>query len=208
MYTYDAVSDELRCVSCMPDGTPPTSNVEASQNGLFMADDGRTAFSTADPLVPQDTNEKYDVYEFVENKAQLITSGTAANDRAGAVRTGLTGLSADGTDLYFITMETFVGQDLNGPFFKFYDARTGGGFPFSPPPAPCNAADECHGLGSTAPDAITPGTGTSLGVGGNAANVKQKRHRRKKTKRGRGHNSVRGGRNSNQKDHGRKVAGK
>ena len=41
----------LVCVSCMPDGAPPTVDVEGSQNGLFMTDDGRAFFSTRDALV-------------------------------------------------------------------------------------------------------------------------------------------------------------
>ena len=45
-----------------------------------MSDDGRTFFSTTDALVAQDTNGIVDSYEFVRNRPQLLTSGTA--DRA------------------------------------------------------------------------------------------------------------------------------
>ena len=62
-----------------------------------------------------------------------------------STHTGLEGISADGTDIYFSTFDTLVPQDGNGSFVKFYDARTGGGFPFTPPALPCSAADECHG---------------------------------------------------------------
>ena len=58
---------------------------------------------------------------------------------------------ANGLDAYFSTYETLVGQDQNGEYLKFYDARTGGGFPYVPPAAPCEAADECHGEGSSPP---------------------------------------------------------
>ena len=75
MYTYDRQRDEIFCVSCVPDGSIPTSHVEGSQNGLFMSDDGRVYFATRDALVPQDANGIRDVYEFVDNNAQLITSG-------------------------------------------------------------------------------------------------------------------------------------
>ena len=61
---------------------------------------------------------------------------------------GFEGVSANGLDAYFSTYETLVGQDQNGEYLKFYDARTGGGFPYVPPAAPCEAADECHGEGS------------------------------------------------------------
>ncbi len=76
MYTYDPATGRIHCVSCIPGGAPPTSNVEASVNGLFMTDDGRVFFSTADPLVPQDTDGIRDVYEYVEGRPQLISSGT------------------------------------------------------------------------------------------------------------------------------------
>ena len=44
-----------------------------------------------------------------------------------------------------------VPQDRNGNLVKLYDARARGGFPFSPPPPPCKASDECHGAGSAGP---------------------------------------------------------
>ena len=51
-----------------------------------MADDGRVAFSTADPLVEADTNQKIDVYEFVDSHAQLITGGTGRARHPGRRR--------------------------------------------------------------------------------------------------------------------------
>ena len=59
------------------------------------------------------------------------------------------GVSPNGVDVYFSTYDTLVPQDENGAFLKFYDARTGGGFDFTPESPPCEAADECHGAGST-----------------------------------------------------------
>ena len=60
---------------------------------------------------------------------------------------------ADGFNVYFATYDTLVTQDHNGPFLKFYDARTAGGFPPESVTQPCVAADECHGAGSNAPPA-------------------------------------------------------
>src|SRR5471030_3170101 len=76
MYTYDPGTGTIHCVSCIPDGAPSTSNVEASDNGLFITNDGRTFFSTADALAPQDTDSIRDIYEYTEGRAQLISSGT------------------------------------------------------------------------------------------------------------------------------------
>ena len=64
---------------------------------------------------------------------------------------GLIGVSTNGLDVFFATYDTLVGQDRNGEALKVYDARSGGGFQFTPPIPPCVAADECHGASSEAP---------------------------------------------------------
>ena len=181
MYRYDATSRKLICVSCNPDGSLPSSNVEGSQNGLYITSDGRTFFSTQDALVPPDANGIRDVYEYVDGRPQLISTGTGNDEGANApTPIGLVGVSADGTDAFISTYETLVAQDENGPFLKFYDARVGGGFPFNRPAAPCAAADECHGEGSSQPPLATIGSTASLGASGSAASgdeVRRKRHR-------------------------------
>ena len=197
MYRYHPATRQLVCVSCVPDGSPPTSDVEASQDGLFMTNDGRVFFSTEDALVHGDTNHATDVYEYVGGREQLITPGT------GGVKTpattvdqlpGLVGVSADGADAYFSTYETLVSQDHNGLFLKFYDARSGGGFPAPAPPPPCEAADECHGAGSEAPPAERNGTVATL-VNGNAVRAphekKTAKHHKKRRPRNHGHRRVR-----------------
>ena len=157
MYTYEPSTGKLRCVSCVPGGAPPIDDTEGSRGGLFMSNDGRTFFYTANALVPQDTNKLHDIYEFVDGRPQLITTGTGSLDKqvfsqAGNERTGgLQGVSADGVDVYFSTYDVLIDIDENGEFLKFYDARTNGGFPLDPPLQPCVAADECHGRGSTPP---------------------------------------------------------
>ena len=176
MYTYDPGTGKIHCVSCIPDGAPPTSNVEASDNGLFMTDDGRTFFSTADPLVPQDTDGIRDIYEYAEGRPQLISSGTGSKEvgisvegGTGMPKVGLIGVSANGTDVYFSTYDTLVARDRNGSALKFYDARTDGGFPEPPAPAPCAAAEECTGPGRSPAPLPQSGTGAELGTLGNLA---------------------------------------
>jgi hypothetical protein len=178
MYMYEPATEKLRCSSCKPNGEKPQFDVKGSQAGLFMSDDGRTFFQTEDALVPQDTNEEPDVYEFVDGRPQLISTGTGTHEEsiiefggAGNIaEEGLSGVSANGVNVYFAAREELVPQDKNGEFLVFYDARVGGGFPYEPPLAPCEAADECHGTGSSAPD--TPGVAseTDMGSRGNAPN--------------------------------------
>jgi hypothetical protein len=189
MYLYEPDREKVLCVSCIPSGDPPTSDVAASQNGLFMTDDGRTFFTTDDALVHGDTNHAQDVYEYVDGFAQLITPGTG-DTRSQAHNefvlqfnlSGLMGVSADGTDVYFSTNQTLVSQDRNGLFLKFYDARAGGGFPAPAPPPPCAAADECHGASSLPPLPLQSGSEVALGSGGNAV-VGSKRHAKRHRKK-------------------------
>jgi hypothetical protein len=167
MYLYDADTNNLVCASCDPTGAPPLHNVEASKNGIFLSNNGRAFFATKDPLVRADTDGLVDVYEYVQSRAQLITTGTAAQEQEssgfGALGSGLVGISADGTDVYIATLETLTAQDENGPFLKFYDARSDGGFPVSAQVQPCAAADECHGVGSSGPS--LPKLSSTVGLG-------------------------------------------
>ncbi len=190
MYSYTPASGALVCDSCNPDGQPATADVQASQDGLFMTDDGRAFFSTTESLVPQDTNEGPDVYEFVDGRPQLISPGTGTATAGSAVFSfaasnelpGLVGVSADGTDVYFGTFDSLVSGDHNGNFFRFYDARTDGGFRQAAPVQPCAAAEECHGPGREEPGLPTQGTGSAL-TGGNATLRSHLRHRTKRHKR-------------------------
>jgi hypothetical protein len=146
-----------------------------------MSDDGRTFFQTQDALVAQDTNEEPDVYEFVDGRPQLISTGTGTHEESiiefggggNIAQEGLSGVSANGVNVYFAAREELVPQDKNGEFLVFYDARVGGGFPYEPPLAPCEAADECHGSGSNAPG--EPGAASeTTSSRGNAPNPPKK----------------------------------
>jgi hypothetical protein len=179
MYRYDVENRLLVCVSCRPDGKPATSDARGSINGFFMTNDGRTFFSTEESLVNRDADGVTDSYEYVGGRPQLISNGAETGNGTDFVPIGFLGVTADGTDAFFSTYQTLVGQDENGAFWKIYDARTNGGFPFEVPPAPCAAADECHGPGNSAPDPVRIGSGAQLGNGGNFSPQKRKRHKKK-----------------------------
>jgi hypothetical protein len=206
MYTYDPAARTIHCVSCTPGGSPPGSDVLATDDGLFMSNDGRTVFYTKEALVPQDTDGIHDVYEFAQGRPQLITTGTGTHDQvffkaggiSGSHSSGLTGISADGTNIFFSTYEKLVPQDENGDFLRFYDARAGGGFFFNQPAAPCAAADECHGAGSSAPGAPQIESQVDLGGAGNVqptrtARHSKRRHHRRASHRGHPNHHRRGG---------------
>jgi hypothetical protein len=215
MYTIDpgrldpsTGQPQIVCVSCNPSGAPPTGTTKAAMNGRFMSDDGRTFFSTTEALVPFDTDGIRDVYEYVNGRPQLITSGTGQRESTGGLETvsiffgnvqiGLESVSRDGTDVYFSSFETLTPEDHNGSFLKFYDARSGGGFDFNPDLGPCAAADECHGASSQPPTPAQTGSGGKLGASGNLpARTKRHRkprhHKRAHKKHGKRHGSHRNG---------------
>jgi hypothetical protein len=175
MYTYDTETDDLRCVSCQPSGAPPGDDVEGSDNGLFMSDDGRAFFDTTDALVPRDTNGLNDVYEFVDGRPQLITTGLGGRDDSIFGQVGLVGVSANGIDVHFWTLEPLVSNDANGGNARFYTARTNGGFLLAPQVAPCKAADECHG--ASAGDIPTPRVSSTASLAtGNAPRKRCRPH--------------------------------
>ncbi len=78
-----------------------------------MSNDGRTFFTTTDALVAKDTNDVTDVYEYVDGRPQLITAGTGSSPEQT-----LSGVTADGVNVYFGTYDTLVSQDHNGAFFS------------------------------------------------------------------------------------------
>ena len=202
MYKYNPATGRLLCVSCIPTGAPATSDVQGSQDGLFLAEDGRVFFATSDPLVHGDTNGAIDVYEYTGGRPQLITPGTGETQQSGGIYQfnvpGFVGVSLDGRDVYFSTYDTLLSQDHNGLFLKFYDARAGGGFSAPAPEPPCNAADECHGTGSSPPVVPQVTSNGSAAKGGNeapAGRVKKHKgvkhrhrshHRRSRARRGTG----------------------
>lgn len=185
MYKYDPESGRVVCASCRPDGKPPVGETLGSQNGRFITEDGRVFFSeTADPLVPKDTDEVEDVYEFSEGHAQLISAGTGSaltgydgyNTQFAAG--GLVGVSANGVDAYISTIDTLTSQDHNGTRYKIYDARVNGGFPAERVPPDCEAADECHGPSSTAPTLPPDRTSANLGPVKKVKHHKKRHHKR------------------------------
>jgi hypothetical protein len=169
-----------------------------------MTDDGRPFFVTTDPLMPTDTNASIDVYEYVDGRPQLVSKGKGAPTDTeifqGAAQPGLIGVSADGTDAYFATYEVLIPQDQNGGNLKIYDARSNGGYPILATPAPCEAADECHGPTSERMQTIVDGTGSPL-TGGNAVSERRKCFRKSKKGKAR----KRGARSSAKKKAGKKA---
>jgi hypothetical protein len=211
VYAYNADTNTIRCASCNPSGAKPQTGakvVTVAESGPFMANDGRAFFATKESLVPQDTDGIRDFYEYVDGRAQLISSGTGEREGTGgletlsfffgSLQTSLEAVSRDGADVYFSTFESLVPEDQNGSFIKMYDARAAGGFDFNPELGPCAAADECHGSDTSPPAPAAIGTGGNLGSSGNlpAPPKKHKKKKKKHHKRSKRHAHRQGGRSN------------
>jgi hypothetical protein len=202
LYLYSADSSRLLCASCNPSGVPATANAvtnvreAAATSGLTsdqshaLSDDGRYVFfSTAEALVPEDTNDASDAYEYdaQSEEIHLLSSGTAESNSY------LIDASNDGRDAFFATRQRLSGWDTDGAY-DLYDARAGGGL--SEPaavPAACEG-ESCLPAAAAAP-AAAPTASWSVGPGnprqrcpkgkrkvkkhGKVRCVKKKAHRKK-----------------------------
>jgi NHL repeat len=151
VFLYDARSGELRCASCNPSGARPlgpanltTAGEHANLGGTKfdysqrnLSDDGRLFFDSADGLVSGDVNGKADVYEYTDGRPYLISSGVEGHDST------FIDASPSGNDVFFETAAQLVGQDVDQRS-DIYDARVGGGFPFSASDSGSCVGDACR----------------------------------------------------------------
>ncbi|HXS33768.1 MAG TPA: hypothetical protein VN758_08355 [Solirubrobacterales bacterium] len=175
VYLYDSAAG-LACLSCNPTSERPVGRSSvpgALENGdtsaykprALSADGRRAFFDSADALVPSDTNNDTDVYQW---QAQGEGSCAAAGGCLGLISSGrasegasFVDASADGSDAFFLTTGSLVGSDPGS--LDLYDARIGGGFGEAPAPIPCQG-DACQVL---PPEPTDPTLTTVLAGPGN-----------------------------------------
>lgn len=149
LFLYNAPatgSEALTCLSCPPGASQdpllgiasagnygPLSNTNANWLRRAVLDDGTVFFGTANPLLPEDIDDDEDVYEYRSGTLHLLSPG-------GNGRARFLDASPDGTDVFFTTAASLVGEDRDEEHLSIYDARTGGGFP-----APAAAPPGCEG---------------------------------------------------------------
>jgi hypothetical protein len=174
-YLYDAVNGSVTCVSCNPNGTPPVASVALFQRvnahqaegsiASFIPpemenispDGSRVFFETEEALVPQDTNGTYDVYERENGHYYLLSSGH------GSYGSYLDGVGNKGNDIFIQSTDNLLPQDLENSQLV-YDARVGGGFPYTPPVYGCDSG-QCQGPQTPAPIFAPPPSSTFSGLG-------------------------------------------
>ena len=181
----------------------------ARYQSRYLSDSGRLFFNSPDSLVPKDTNEKEDVYEYepggVGGCAQphgcvgLISSGTSSGESAfmdasaggGEGEHGQPG-SQGGEDVFFMTSARLAPQDVDSAL-DVYDAHLCStaspcAAQESISPSACETSDSCRPAPAPRPSIFgVPPTGDASGPGNPApppAVVKKVKKKRVKCKRG------------------------
>jgi hypothetical protein len=172
LYLYDAATGTLRCASCRR-GAPAEgaaftvfrvnggASITTYHLSHALSNDGRYVFfGTDDSLVPEDTNGKFDVYEYdsVTETQRLLSSGTDPHNSYFMEAT------PSGSDVFFTSKQRLSAWDTDEAY-DVYDARIGGGF-HEPPSAIAECAGEsCRGSAPASPEAGRPGSGSLVGAG-------------------------------------------
>jgi hypothetical protein len=142
-------------------------------NNLAVDDNGVVSvlFETQSQLLPGDVNgDYYDVYQWRNGELSLISPGQTEDDA------WYSGNSLDGEDIFIWTAQRIDPRELDDGDFDLYDLRRGGGFPYTPPPTPCDVlAFECE---TEAKNANASPRAGSTGLAGQG-NVQQKSKRPK-----------------------------
>lgn len=136
-YLYDSDQESVTQVSTGPSGGNGTYGViisspieraefEKGNRRPFYAIDAageRMFFSTEERLLPEDINNKGDIYERWNGELGLVSPGSEEFDAAFG------GASRDGSTVIFASNYKLSPRDEDGGNRDFYAARVGGGFP-------------------------------------------------------------------------------
>jgi len=185
IYRFDLSTFTLTCLSCNPTGAAATGDATlqslprgggetVSVIGLaarilnISADGDRAIFQSEEALVPQDVDNRQDIYEWEaqgvgsctkpEGCVYLISYGQSDRDEY------LFAVSESGDDVFFASGSLLLSRDED-PTLSVYDARVDGGFPEPQVEAPCQG-EGCKGSLTLAPALPSPAT-PDLGKNGN-----------------------------------------
>ncbi len=147
---------------------------QAQYQSRYLDEDGRMFFNSSDGLVPRDTNEQEDVYEYEPAGVGSCTSEAPSYIAAeggclGLVSSGespeesaFLDASENGNDVFFLTQSKLSKRDTDTAL-DVYDARVGGIEPPESKPVECEG-DACQAPVNP-PESLTPSSLTSNGVG-------------------------------------------
>jgi hypothetical protein len=153
------------------------NNLAVDENGVVSV-----YFESRAELLAEDQNsDHWDVYEWREGELSLISR--AASKR----HSYYSGNSLDGEDVFIFTSDRIDPREIDDFDYDIYDARVDGGFPYVPPPEPCDVlALECEGAAIAAPPVRAGGSVSAPSSG----NVTPKKTRCPKPKVRRGNRCV------------------
>ena len=146
-----------------------------------LSEDGsRVFFQTKEALVPQDTNDQADVYEWEREGSGGVdgctsSSASFSESSGGCLYLISTGESADpsyfgdasanGNDVFFFTRQSLVGQDQDEND-DIYDARVEGGISSQNPSPSVDCTEEgCLDPVVVSPVFAVPSSATFVGAG-------------------------------------------
>lgn len=209
---YDAVTKTLYCASCTSQGTLgrlQMTNAENVYQPRWISTNGaHVFFVTREGLVPQDTNETQDVYEWERPGTGGCTESTGCvyllSGGTNTAHASFLDAGESGEDVFIVTRANLVGGDEDG-LYDVYDVRVGQ----APSAPPACTGTGCQGLPSASPIFATPSSVTFEGVGNFAAPVKEakakakpkpklekKKHKKKKSKAKKSARKANGGKRS------------
>lgn len=169
----------------------PQNNQEGLYQPRYLSDNGRLFFNSDDPLVPQDIDGTWDVYEYEPpgtgdctsssvtfsgisgGCVDLISAGTSASDSEFVDASATGGRTPEGAegggDTFFMTAEKLLSQDTDSAY-DVYDAHEcSAEFPCASPPASppeCTTADACRTAPLVQPSIFgSPASATFSGAG-------------------------------------------
>lgn len=164
IYLYATATNHFACASCDPSGEAPTAQgtLLGPESMHVVSDNGQVFFESAEALLPRDTNDQLDAYEFdyAEGRAHLISTGSSSSESI------LLDASISGSDVFFLTRQKLVPQGSSQEANQIYDARVDGGFPETAVPPACTTADACRAAATPQPAVYgAPASATFSGVG-------------------------------------------
>ena len=192
LYGGDRIwGDTDSLAAAVPGWTPYELNAALHQS-RYLANNGRLYFNSHDPLVPQDVNGTWDVYQYEPvgvgdcretsvsfnprsgGCAGLISSGGSAEESGFLDASATGGRTVDGRegggDVFFLTAAKLAPQDYDTAL-DIYDARecTAASPCFAPQaeqPPPCTTGDSCKPASSPQPEIFgAPPSATFSGTG-------------------------------------------
>jgi hypothetical protein len=221
IYRFDAITGTTERVSSGEDGYDANGNggeVDASilpghsggsvskqyemSNRAISEDGSRIVFETAEALSPLATNSLVNVYEWHESPDRVAGGVSLLSGGNGSIPVEDAVMAPGGRDVFFITSQGLVPQDVDGAP-DVYDARLGGGFaPLPASPEPCSG-DACQGPLTNPVPLLVPSS-VSQTPGENLRPPKKGTSRKAKCRRGYKHDKR--GRCAKTKKRARKAA--